>query len=301
MQVDLIGALAGIFSAIFFAVSLVYIRRAMTTGDPVEATFGATGVSALMFLPFLVFYFPDYGLDWVVILAFVASGISANFIGRIFFYAGTQRVGASRTMPISRGNLLVAALLGIFVLGEVINLGHFAGILVLTGGLVLVGHEIAVTPSSSAVDSGSRGGRLLDFFFPVGAMFLLGFAVLFDKIGLGGETPFTVGLAIKFSAAAIGLIIFMLVRGDSPIESFRVEEKWLYFGGGVTSGIALGFLYFALNISRVVVVIPFYSLSPLFMLIFSHYYLERLEEITKILVFGTILVVLGALLTGVFM
>lgn len=300
MEADLSSALLGIFSALFFAISFILIRKSLSTGESIGASIVATGASALVFLPFLILYYPNFDLSTKALLAFAVSGISANFLGRICVYSGMDRVGVSRTIPISRGSLIVAALLGLFILGETITSGHFLGIIILASGVMMVGHEIKKN------SGGAKNTRLgqsvsLDLLFPVGAMFFLGFSPLFDKVGLGEGTPVMVGLAIRFSAAMIGLVGFSLLTRTSPIQPFKARVRRLYVLAGFASAIALGFFYFALSTSRIVVVMPFYSLAPIFVLVLSHFYLYRLEKITRILTLGTILVVTGAFLTGIYM
>jgi drug/metabolite transporter (DMT)-like permease len=52
-------------------------------------------------------------------------------------------------------------------------------------------------------------------------------------------------------------------------------------------------MYFALNSAPLVVVSPVFAINPLVTLILASIFLKRLERITKRMVFGTLLVILG--------
>ncbi|KXB08795.1 hypothetical protein AKJ56_00215 [candidate division MSBL1 archaeon SCGC-AAA382N08] len=97
------------------------------------------------------------------------------------------------------------------------------------------------------------------------------------------------------------LLIYFSVKHNSPFSFLTADERNLYIKAGVTSCIGMGTFYAALNISRIVVVAPFQNTSPIFILILSYFFLQRLEDITKILIFGSILVIAGAMLIGFLM
>lgn len=227
--------------------------------------------------------------------AFVVSGLLGNLLGYSFYYKGTKKAGASRAVPISRASLLVATLFALIVMGETLTIPHFFGILVLAFGVMIVGHEI------ESQDSQENWKLKPELLFPLGAMVCFGLSAPIGKIGLSEGTPVVVGLAIKFSTALVVLLGYSVWRKNSVFGPFQTEEKKFYLSAGV--GLVLGnvFLFSALRVSRVVVAMPFYSLTPLFVLVFSYFYLKRLEKITKILLLGTIIVVEGGIIIGVFM
>ena len=65
---------------------------------------------------------------------------------------------------------------------------------------------------------------------------------------------------------------------------------------GLSSGIAVISLYFAVQRADVVVVSPIVSSSPLITLFLSHLFLSRLEQVTPQLVAGTLLAIVGVIL-----
>lgn len=294
---DLLGALLAFGGAIVSAFSItIFVRRAMVNGNPLDGTMGSLWINVLIFvsLSFLL-YFPDFGLSWQSLLAFMVAGLLGSFIVRILFYSGTKRIGASRMSPIFRSDILVSSAFAIFLLGEKVTLGHLLGIFLLTAGIILVSREVETDVSKSKFNFS------LNLLIPLGAMFFSGLSRPIAKLGLSGDTPVIVGLAVKFLTALIALSIYFLFQDRSTLRPLRSNERLLYFGAGLMGSIAMLLFYGSLNISRVVVMMPFRSMAPFFVLIISYLFLQRLENITKGVIIGSGLVIAGATLVGVFM
>ncbi|MBS3815120.1 MAG: DMT family transporter [Hadesarchaea archaeon] len=295
---DLIGALLGLGAALFFAVSVIFVRKATVTGEPLAVVHASAWVAVLVFLPIsLVLYYPNFGLTTESLLAFAGAGIIGTILGRFLYFSGTKRIGASRSEPITRASLLVSTLIGVLILSETATIGHLLGIILLLVGVIIVGYE---------VESGSKekikNFRLsLGFLLPLGSMIFFGFADPLIKVGLSEGTPISVGLTIQFSVSLIVLSIYYSTKRRLPFHPFLAKERKHYILAGLAATMAMGFLFSALSVSRVVVAVPLKSTSPLLVLILSYFYLERLEEITRILIIGSICVVLGAALIGLFM
>ncbi|KXA88490.1 hypothetical protein AKJ57_06860 [candidate division MSBL1 archaeon SCGC-AAA259A05] len=262
MQADSIAVLLTILASLAFTVNAFLIRKATVIGEPLDAVIVTVGVSALIFLPLsIILHYPRFGLTAKSLFAFAGTGLLGTFAGRICYFSGIRRVGASRTVPISRSDLLVASLIALLILGESITMGHLAGIFILSVGVILVGYEIETGSTKSG------GGISTGLLFPLGAMFLLGLSRPIAKVGLSGGTPVTVGLAIKFSVALVPLVGFFLWSKSSPFHPFKTEQRFFYIAAAFASSIGFGLLYSALDISRIVVVMPFFALTPLFVLL----------------------------------
>lgn len=218
-----------------------------------------------------------------------------TFMGRICYYTGIKRVGSSRAVAITRGNLLISSLIAIVFLKESITEEHLVGIFLLLGGIIIVSYEMEKNKSSSGWKPS------LDLLIPLGAMIFMGIAVILGKVGLSGEASPVVGLAIKFSIALVGLSSYYLFKGDSPFKPFVAEDRKMYILAGLFLSIGFGLYYGGLKISRVVVVAPFKAMTPFFALILSYLYLKRLERITILLVLGSLAIIFGAVIIGFFM
>lgn len=296
----MLGALFATIGALTSAIGLTFfVRKSMVKGTPLDAAMVTLWVNVLVYLPLsLLLYFPRFGLTFKSFLAFGAAGLLASFLVRILVYTGTKRIGISRVNPILRADLLIASLVALFALSEVVTAGHFTGIVLLSIGVVLVSREIE-SNNNGEYSFRFRFRPSFNLLIPLGAMFFSGVARPIAKVGLLEGTPVVVGLAVKFMVALIALKAYFLWRGVSPIEPFRADEKKLYIGAGIFSSITMGLFYLSLDVSRVVVMMPFRSLSPLLVVILSYIYLQKLEKVTRVLVMGSILVVAGTVLVGI--
>lgn len=295
---DLIGALISSSGAIFFAMSFIFVRKATVSGDSLKAVITTIWINFILFLTLtILFYYPEFNFTKTALLAFGVSGLLGTFLGRTFIFLGIERVGASRTVPITRGSALVAVLLGIYFLNESLHMGHLIGIVLLVAGIMIISYEMRSGNSTG-------GGKLksyLDMFFPFAAMIFVGLDSVVAKMGLNEGTPVLAGLTIKFSVALFLMSAYFISKGYHPLSSFRSKEMPLYLGAAAANSIAMLLYWTALAVSRVVVVMPFFALAPLFVLIFSYFYLHDLEKITTLLVSGTILIVTGVILITRFM
>lgn len=292
---DILGALLATTGAFTSAIGLTFfIRKSMVKGNPLDAAMVTLLVNVLIYAPLsIILYFPHFGLSFKSFLAFGAAGLLASFLVRILVYTGTKRIGISRVNPVLRADLLIASLVALIALSEPVTASHFTGIVLLSIGVVLVSREIE--------SNNNKEFRFRPFFnllIPLGAMFFSGVARPIAKAGLLEGTPVVVGLAVKFAVALIALNAYFVWKGFSPIEPFRATERKLYVGAGVFSSITMGLFYLSLDVSRVVVMMPFRSLTPLFVVILSYVFLQRLEKVTRLLVMGSILVVVGTALVG---
>ncbi|MED5405159.1 MAG: EamA family transporter, partial [Chloroflexota bacterium] len=114
-------------------------------------------------------------------------------------------------------------------------------------------------------------------------------------------------IVITALSMLVGIIVISPLVGASVIHSGVIRDKdqrmlrslfSLRFVAlaGLSSGIAVIALYFAVQRADVVVVSPIVSSSPLVTLFLSHLFLSRLEQVTPQLVAGTLLAIVGVIL-----
>ena len=287
-----------LLAALIGGVYVIFIRKAAVAGHTLEVLMAVISVNVLIFLPLSLLYYPSFGLNETSLLSFMAAGLVGTFLGRIFQYLGVERVGAARTEPVSRGSLIISTILAIYVLGEPIAAGHLVGIIILAIGILIIGYEMS-REKNSTTKSGWRSW--IDISLPFIAMFFFGLESPFGKIGLSEGTPVLVGLSVKFSTGLVAMAGYLFLTDRKSIFPFRSKERNLYIVTGLLASAVHGLRYLSLSMSRVVVVDPFLSITPLFVLLLSYLFLRKLERITALLIFGSVLVVLGAISMGMFM
>lgn len=295
MVSELVGGLLAILAAVFSSIRYYFVRKATSPKGPINTVMVSLIVGSLFFIPAsIILNYPNFELSKVGVLAFFAAGLLAT-LGFICLYESVRRIGASRSSPIIRGSLLIASLIAILFLGESVETLHLVGIILLFLGVALVSF------GASRDNSDSKSILPLELILPLAAMVTIGFLDPIVSLGYAEGVPVTVGLAIQRLTAFAVLTLLFLLKGWHPLRPFRTQERSLYFGAAIAVTFFVVCLYLALSIAPVVVVTPLRGMDPLFVLILSHFYLKKLEKITKILVIGVILTVLGGILVGVFL
>lgn len=296
MDLKIAGGLLAVFSALFFAIRFLLVRKATVTGETLDAVLVTIIVDTAIFLPLGIFLnYPNFKLSISSLFAFIGAGIFAPFLGLILLYESTRRIGPSRASPIARGSMMISALIGIGLLGEHATLLHLLGIFVLLLGVIIVSYESKSLNSGPSPDL--KWG--LNMIFPLGSMLCLGLAYPLMKFGFS-KTPITVGSTIIYITALSAMTIFFFYKGRSPLDPFESSEKYIYLVAGFVHFIAVTLFYCALSFSPVVYVAPIRSISPIFVLLLSFVFLSRLEKINYKLIFGVILTVIGGILIGYF-
>ena len=137
-------------------------------------------------------------------------------------------------------------------------------------------------------------GRVL----AVGAALAAGTTAVLIRQGVADLAPPVVGAAISLLS---GTLVLGVIEVGSANMSLRREKRSVGFLllAGVAAGIAIMANYSALSIAPVVIVTPVANTSPLFVLLWAHLFLGKLERITPRIVFGTILVVVGVILIAI--
>ena len=172
----------------------------------------------------------------------------------------------------------------------------------------------APRPSTAgAAPGGKRPGlierrpRLIGYLAAAGAAVAYGTVPLLGRIAVTGEAD-GVPLIGRFASDAatlplvsatytmlIGFIVMGLFAAPSIPGALRAPRRALLFValGGLAMSTGVSLLYLALSRAPVVVVSPVFALNAFVALVLAHFFLQRLERITPLLVLGTVFVVAG--------
>lgn len=283
-----------IVSALFFAIRFPIVKKATITGDAIDAVAVTLAIDASAFLSLaLLLNYPNFGITRSSFFAFFISGFLGSFLGLLCLYKGIERIGGSIVAPMARGSLLISILIAVFVLGESVTVSHIIGIILLFFGVISVSYEIG------SGNSNFSSKELINFLYPVGAMFLFGLISPLVKFGYSEGTPITVGLGIMFTASFGSLVLFLFYRGQNLFHSFCTPERKLYLAAGGVHCVAMGFFNLSISVSLVTIAMPFRSMSPIFVLMLSYFFLRKLEKITTWVILGTAFTVIGGTLIGI--
>jgi len=134
--------------------------------------------------------------------------------------------------------------------------------------------------------------------FAIAAAMAYGVSQVLTRLGVTDFAPPLVGAAISLFS---GTLVLATIGGKNPERNLRQKKRAVLFlmVAGVGSGLGVVTSFLALSMAQVVIVSPLLSTSPIFTLVLSHFFLRKLEGITRRLVLGTIIVVVGVTLVAI--
>ncbi len=144
----------------------------------------------------------------------------------------------------------------------------------------------------------TRRDTVIGVAFSIGAAMAYGVTAVLVRVGTTGLAPPLVGATISLLA---GTLVMAIIALRSHGNNLKGEKRSVGFFAmaGVVGGLGITAYYFAISLAPVVIVSPLISTSPLFALLGVRLFLGKLERITSGVVWGTVLVVVGAVLVAI--
>jgi uncharacterized membrane protein len=179
---------------------------------------------------------------------------------------------------------LVSSALAIVLLGEDVTLPILGGTLVIVAGTTLL--------SSGGRSSGVRARQLI---VPLLSAVCFGIVAVLRKMGLAGMAPVP-GFAVNVTAALIAFTGFLIGSGQSAAMLCRRQSIVYFVVAGIAENLSVLLIVVALTVGSVSVVAPLASVSPIFVLVLSFFFLRGIELLNTRIVVGTVLIVAGVYL-----
>ncbi|RQG92248.1 EamA family transporter [Natrarchaeobius chitinivorans] len=289
-----LGVVLATVGALAFAAQFLCIRLGTDGGNVTEAVFVVLLCNvALAGLPTLVLYSSPYSALFtpVSFAAFAAAGVAGMFVARLLMFESIQAIGANLTSPVIASNVLFATVFAIVLLEESLTAVHFAGIVLIIGGLTVVSWETAATtdPGQSIRETGTT------LFVPLVAAVFIGAEPIFVSIGLAEGTAILPGLTVMATTATLGFVGYLVVTRSLHQIGIRSGSTGWYVGGGISTTVGFLSYFAALEFAPVVVVIPLLQLTPLLVVVLSLLFLPaRLERVNWRVGTSALVVVVGA-------
>jgi uncharacterized membrane protein len=220
---------------------------------------------------------------------FVLAGVVGTAVGRLAVFAGVRRVGASVNSAVISARPLFATLLALVALGEPLSPSTAAGVVVIVGGLAVL---------STARGGDLRGWTPRDLVFPLAAAGAFAVGNVLRRFGLT-TSPATAleAVAINEAAALVAVAAYVAARNPGHLRAPRRSYAYFAVSGVITAGGLLSlFAALALPEGRVALVDPLVATAPLFTAAFAAVFLRDLERVTRGVVAGGVLVVVGVAL-----
>ncbi|MFB6157122.1 MAG: EamA family transporter [Haloferacaceae archaeon] len=282
--------------AVLWGFAPVFSKRGMAAGgSPLQASLVVVAVdTGLYAVALAVLGGPSVlALDGRTVAIFAGAGLVGTALGRLAVFAGVERLGASVNSAAISARPLFAAAFAVGLLGERVTLPTLAGVVTLAAGLV----RLALARGGDV-----RGWEPRDLAFPLtgAAFFALGNVVRRHALRATETTPLQ-AVALNEAAALVALGGYALVRTRGDVLNAPRRTYGFFAASGTLTAVALLALFGALALpgGRVVVVDPLAATAPLFTAVFAHFLLDDFERVTRGVVVGATLIVVGAALVTV--
>jgi len=273
-------------AALCFSIAHVLIRRGLVGSNAMTGAFISLLISAVVLWLSVPFFVPLAALWNPAALIFVVAGIFAPGIGRTLSYVGIEKIGVARSVPIANSSPIFASIFAVVFLSETWVLQNVIGTLLVISGVVVL--------SMSKPATGEW--RKLDVIYPLVGAVAFGASSTLRKMGLGFlDIPL---LAAAVTAGSAAVFSFILIQIQGRHTAFKLTPRsaaWL-FPAGVINTVAMLSVFFALSHGKVVIVEPLVSSNPVFTLLLTSIFLRDLESLTRRVIVGAGLTMIGTIL-----
>jgi len=151
---DNFGFFAVFISGVMYAVFTVFGVRLTRTHDVTgaEVLGAAFGIGALLSLPIVLF--TSAWINSALLVGFVLYiGLATTAFGYILFGNGLTHLSPGTVSTLTLAEPVLATLMGVFILGEAMNLRGWIGCAVIIGALALLGIVESRTPKKSTLET----------------------------------------------------------------------------------------------------------------------------------------------------
>jgi len=281
-----LGILVAFTTALLFASNSIVLRRGVLSGY----TYSGILISIVLGVPtYLVFsllmgeYIHLYSLPSKYIILFILVGLLHFAIGRYLYYQSVHYSGAVVSMPIMASGQIIAAYLGIVILGEAVTLYKVIGLLLVTIGFISflrVGEEIKIVRKSIFLSS------IAALIFATTTL-IIRYSLLIANLPI-------LGVFISYTTA-LPIYLIILTKKDIRKEFLSIDKYTISYLTIAAFLVNFGqlFKYIALNITEVSMVGPIISTEIIFNLILSLLMNRRYEIINYKTILGSIAIFSG--------
>ena len=282
------AVLLAVISSVCFSLTYIYSRIGTMGASSLLGGFISTSVVALFFLPWVAATVPASAYGDPRLLWFVGLGLFMPGLVRAIQVEGIKRIGAAPSGILRGLAPFVSTTLAVVLLGEKPSPRVIAGTLAIIAGLVVLSIRPGELRSWNL--AGVLLGLLATFTWSVRDV-----VIRYAQPGVAHEgLPIFVMSATSMLTMGLGCLV-------ADREAFgRATRRGVtgFVLVGLASTGALTTLFAALRQGEVAVVTPIVSTQPLFVLLFAPILLRGMESITRLMVLGAVLIVLGGSLIG---
>jgi len=283
-----IGIAYALLAGVLWGLSPLLLKRGIRYTNVSNATLVEQHVAVFLLAILSVSYGEIGALDFssrAFWSFFLAGAVGASF-GKVFYYRGIDKVGASKATSVKNSSPLLTAILAIFFLGEEVNAYIIGGVFAIIAGIAVLSH---------AKPTEERGvSRLHYLLFPIIAALCFGINPIFKKLGMNAANLPILGALITQTTALLFMLLLGRFMGLTPKwERIPAPGLILLILSGFTEALGSMFTFFALGYGPVALLSPIWRISPLVTFALAHFTLRGIEVVTLRDGFAAALIVFG--------
>lgn len=230
-------------------------------------------------------------LSFRVFLVIILGGTLTTVVGTVGYFYALRIGGVVLTQPVLATNILWSAVIAAIFLHEKLNRKIVAGLVVAMVGVALLGYGQAI---SKGTDNASLIAIPLAL---IPAVSWAGGANCYRYALINGVDKYTT-LAVGSTSAILVLFITVLITGQSNLfTTIDLKGAAIVLIAGIFTGLAQITLTQALSLTSVASTMTIIGINPVLAAIFATLFLG--EQLTTIMIVGTILTVIGVVLAQI--
>ena len=279
----MIVELLSLFTAACYGASSVLARKGMRDSNPMTGVIVGTFVQVIL-LSVLVIADPPEAFNWTAIGLFIASGILASTLGRLFNFMSIEKLGVALAATIIGSSPLFSTLLAALFLGEQAALSTLLGTVLVVAG-------IAAARSGGQRVKGIKSSALL---LPIASATFYGASSVTRKAALNILPESTFGAVVGALASVVSFGAYLLLTRRTNDLRFNWGGGKFFIVNGVVVTLAWLAMFSALTVGKVSVVTALGGTNPLFSVTISAILLKDSEELNSRIIIGCLAIVAGA-------
>src|SRR5699024_6299166 len=136
--VNPLGVMVALTAGCLFAAYTFFNKRVLEKVDVIESLAIVFTISALMLLPFYFNFSSEGLLSKSGLLAIIYIGLITAAFAYMLFASGLKYIPSSDATTLTLAEPFTAAILGVFVLGEYLNVSAWIGVFSLLTGIIVL-------------------------------------------------------------------------------------------------------------------------------------------------------------------
>ncbi len=274
-----------------YSITLLTVRRAMTTGSPLMSIIVLNSLVSLVGLATAFFEGTLFSADARALGWFALTGVAGHGTGSLIFFSAIERLGVSRATAVHSSAPFWGVVFAIIILGEQPGVYMLAGTLGIVGGVFLLSW-----PEKERAGGSTQNRSRTDYLLPIFSSLCYAIVPVFAKLGLAEQKAPYLGFGVAFGS---GLLLMLAARrmmpGGGVIRGNMHTVKVLLVG--LPFNIVAAFLMWTAFVTGMVSsVLPLSRMTPLWVILLGFLFLRKIERVAAKTVLAACLVVAGGVM-----